>query len=60
MEDMDEYHRCLDIIAECNHIETIEPENAEDKVVEDEDQVDHDDALGDIHEEDNEEKEDSP
>ena len=35
MEDMDEYFRCLDIIADTNHIETIEPEDAEDNVVED-------------------------
>lgn len=28
MHDMDEYMRCLDVIAETNHIETTEPEEA--------------------------------
>jgi len=29
MSDMEEYMNCLDIIAECNHIETQEPDNVE-------------------------------
>lgn len=30
MHDMDEYMRCLDVIAETNHIETMQPEEAPD------------------------------
>lgn len=35
MEDMEEYFRCLDIIAATNHIETLEPEEVEDNIVDD-------------------------
>ena len=29
MEDMEEYMKCLDIIADCNHVETIEYDEEE-------------------------------
>jgi len=37
MEDMEEYLRCLDVIAECNHIVTMEPEELYENIVEDTD-----------------------